>query len=65
VEGEITATTSSLLVRVAHDWLRTVGLPRRAIGAAATEFVLANAPRRVLDWHPRPDGGFTARLVER
>lgn len=65
VEGEISATSSSLLVRVTHDWLRTVGLPRRAIGAGPTDFVVATAPRLVIDWHPRPDGGFTARLVER
>lgn len=65
VEGEITPTSSSLVLRLPPDWLRTVGLPRRSIGAGATDFVVAIDPRTVVDWHPRPDGGFTARLVER
>jgi len=65
VEGEITSTSSSLVVRVTPDWLRTVGLPRLSIGAVATDFVVSVDPRTVVDWHPRPDGGFAARLVTR
>lgn len=65
VEGEITRTNSSLVVRVAPEWLRTVGLPRRAAGGAPADFVVAVAPVLVVDWLPRPDGGFSARLAER
>ncbi|HVF32066.1 MAG TPA: hypothetical protein VM933_03415 [Acidimicrobiales bacterium] len=64
VSGEITATNSSLLVRVEADWLRRVGLPRLGAGPSGHDFVLAVEPRRlVLDWQPH-DGGFRARLVE-
>lgn len=64
VQGEITATNSSLLVRVGPDWLRTVGLPRLGAGASGHDFVVAVEPRPiVVDWQPRGDG-FAARLVE-
>jgi hypothetical protein len=64
VQGEITPTNSSLLVRVEPDWLRTVGLPRLGAGDSGHHFVLAVEPRRlVLDWHPRGEG-FAARIVD-
>ena len=64
VQGEITTTNSSLLVRVEPSWLRTVGLPRFGAGASGHDFVLAVEPRPlVLDWQPRGEG-FAARIVE-
>ena len=65
VAGEITATNSSLLVRVEPDWLRRVGLPRLAAGPSGHDFVLAVEPKLlVLDWQPRGTG-FAARVAER
>lgn len=63
VQGEITAETSSLLVRVEPSWLRTVGLPRLGAGERGGDFVLAVAPRPlVLGWEPADDlsAGFGA-----
>lgn len=62
--GEITATNSSLLVRVQPDWLRTIGLPRLGAGASGADFVLAVHPARlVVGWEPQPGGGVVARAV--
>lgn len=61
VQGTITATGSSLLVRVTPDWLRRVGLPRLATWEWA--FVVAVAPRRlVVDWREAGMGRWTAHL---
>lgn len=60
VQGSITASESSLLVRVTPDWLRRVGLPRLATHDRS--FVVAVQPRRVVDWREAGEGQWTAYL---
>jgi hypothetical protein len=58
VSGWIGDDGASLLVRVAPDWLRTVGQPRLATGASprAMGFVVAVQPRRLeLGWRDEGD----------
>lgn len=63
VQGTITSTESSLLVRLTPDWLRRVGLPRMATFEG--RFVVAVEPRRlVVDWREAGDGRWTAHLVQ-
>ena len=61
VQGTITASESTLIVRVTPDWLRRVGLPRLATHERA--FVAAVEPRTlVLDWRDAGEGRWTAHL---
>ena len=61
VQGTITASESTLLVRVTPDWFRRVGLPRLATHDRA--FVVAVEPHRlVVDWREAGAGRWTAHL---
>lgn len=65
VSGRITSTESTLLVRVAPDWLRTVGHPRRALDAQQ-RFVVAVAVEpevRVVSWQASAEGEWTGHLA--
>ncbi len=63
--GTITPADSSLLVRVAPSWLRTVGHPRLATDACG-RFVVTVEPRPLaIDWQPGGDAGtWHAHLIE-
>ena len=63
--GTIAPQGSWLVVRVTPDWLRNVGLPRRAV--LEREFVVALAPeRQVVGWREDgPLGTWRAELVSR
>lgn len=65
VWGEITPTSSSLVLRVAPDWLRTVGLAWGRAGPEGDAFLAAARPCPVaLEWRSRAGGtGWSARLV--
>ena len=61
VQGAITASESSLLVRVTPDWFRRVGLPR--LSSHDDAFVVAVEPRRlVVDWREAGEGRWSAYL---
>lgn len=65
VSGTITASESSLLVRVTPDWLRRVGLPRQATIGEERAFVVTAAPKRlVVAWRASGDGRWSAQLDE-
>lgn len=60
--GRITPTESTLLVRVAPDWLRTVGHPRHSLDARQRFVVAVEPDDLVVSWQASADGTWTAHL---
>jgi hypothetical protein len=61
--GLMTTASTSVTVRVAADWWRTVGLPGLALDEHG-RFVVALRPKRVLEWHERSPGRWSPVVVE-
>lgn len=63
VSGKITPTESTLFVRVAPDWLRTVGHPRRSLDGQQRFVAAAEPSIKVVGWQATAEGEWTSHLT--